>query len=133
MRRRSFLILSVMGAAAYSIPFVSCRSRNISWNKTLAQPVFLSHVCDAKTIQEIGNAYRAQVPEESKADDLYDLLTTDSSGKSVASSLDSNQVSAILSENISHEYASGKTINVKGWVLSTTEARQCAYSTLIKP
>lgn len=133
MNRRSFLILSVMSSAAYSIPLASCRSRNTTWNKTLAQPIFLSHICDAKTIQEIGNAYRAQVPEEAKADDLYDLLTIDSGGKSISSSLDSTQISSLLSENINREYAAGKTVNVKGWVISTTEARQCALSTLIKP
>ena len=125
MKRRAFVLLSVTGASAMIIPTVNCRSRN-PWNKALAQPQYLSHILDDKTLTEIGMAYRQQVPAESKEDQLVKLLLTDTKGKMTSDFTDNSTLDSALGQKIHEEFETGMTVIVNGWILSTTEARQCA-------
>lgn len=158
MKRRTFVLLTAVAAVSISTPFAGCGRGRRSLVRTLAQPDFLSHVCDAGTIREIGAAYRAQTPPEAKEDKLINLLlaatnpprigsgsprTTDSNqsaGSTTHSTTDSahpavlngqkqpdnTQLAQLLEENIRNDYSSGNIVTLKGWVLSLTEARQCA-------
>jgi hypothetical protein len=130
MKRRKFIWLSGLGVAAVSMTSIGCRSRNHVLDKTLAQPLFLSHICDAKTIRDIGTSYRQKMNGESKEDQLTDLLLTDTSGKIVPESSDTLFVQTLLERKIQKDFQTGNTVTVKGWVLSATEARQCALFSL---
>ena len=131
MKRRKFILLSAVGAAAISIPSVSCRHRNHTLDKTLAHPLLLSHICDAKTIREIGAKYREQVKAENK-DSFVDHLLTDTAGKAVPESSDTLFVQSVLDQKIHRDFEKGNTVVVKGWILSVTEAQQCALFSLTK-
>ena len=109
MKRRTFIFLTVAGTASLAMPSVGCRHET----DTLSHPEFLSRVCDAATIARIGQAYRTQAPDEAQKDKLIGLLRT---------GVDPQQIRA--------EYAAGNTVILKGWVLSLTEARQCALYSL---
>ncbi len=130
MKRKTFIYLSVASTVAMGLPSVYCRNRNGQLNKALSPPMFLSHICDANTIREIGNAYRDYVPAESKEDKLVDLLLIDGTGKSISQSSDLSTINSLENKNINQDFDTGKTIVVKGWVLSITEARQCALFSL---
>jgi hypothetical protein len=112
------------------IPFSGCRSRTTPYDNILVHPALLSRLCDTQTIREIGAAYRSERPDESQEDKLKDLLLADSSGNAGLGTMDSLGMTQLLERNVRQDFASGKTIQIKGWVLSTTEARQCALYSL---
>ena len=130
MKRRTFIYLSFATAAGMGAPFVSCRNKSAALNKILAQPKFLSHICDAKTLREIGKVYKEEFPSESKKEQLANELLTDNSGKSFAETADQSSISSLLDQKIKQDFETGKTVVVKGWVLSATEAQQCALFSL---
>ena len=129
MKRRKFILLSAVGAVAISIPSVSCRYRNHALDRTLARPLSLSHICDAKTIREIGTKYREQVNAQTKEPFVTHLLT-DTAGKDVPESSDTLLVQSLLDQKIHKDFEKGNTVIVKGWVLSVTEVQQCALFSL---
>jgi hypothetical protein len=79
----------------------------------LETPDFLSHVCDVATIRQLGAAYRTQIPAEASEETLIGLLKP-----------------GVTAQSIKAEYANGDIVTIKGWVLSRTEARQCALFSL---
>ena len=81
--------------------------------KTLEIPDFLSQVCDAATLRQLGDAYRTLTPAEASPEKLIELLKTKPSP-----------------QEIKADYANGNIVTIKGWVLSRTEARQCALFSL---
>jgi hypothetical protein len=121
MKRRTFVFLTVAGAAALATPIAGCRHYSDTLVKTLGQPDFLGHICDAKTIGDIGSAYRTAMPEESHKSDLIELLLKDTPGAQ-----DDPRLPQLLKDQVGHDFASDNTVTIKGWVLSRTEARQCA-------
>ena len=130
MKRRNFVLLSLYTGAAVSIPSLGCSSGSTVAGKPWVQPGLLSHICDAKTLQEIGAAYRKKVEEESGEKQLVKLLLTDSTGKAVPVTAADDLVHSLLKQKVQKDFDTGKTVTVKGWVLSETEARQCALFSL---
>jgi hypothetical protein len=130
MQRKTFIYLSVTGAVAMSLSSMYCHNPTGQWKTVLSQPEFLSHICDEKTILGIGNAYRSLVPTETKADQLMDLLMADKGSNYIPDIQDSTSVIAYVNQNIEKDFETGHTIVVSGWVLSLTEARQCALFSL---
>jgi hypothetical protein len=66
-------------------------------------------------VREIGDAYRALVPAESDRSSLETALRAELRASSA-----SNE------DPVRADFAAGRTIVVRDWVLSRTEARQCA-------
>jgi hypothetical protein len=126
MKRSTFLYLSFASAASLYIPLSGCNRRYTLTNKAVAQPEFLSHICDAKAIREIGAAYKQQVPAEKDDRKLAGLILKDANGNDIPESTESNKLQTLLNQKVQHDFETGHTTVVKGWVLSETEARQCA-------
>ena len=91
----------------------------------MVRPAILSRFCDEKEIYEIGKHYRSCVPAEGQKEKLKQLLLTNEYGKKIASS-DDPAISEWIEEKVSNDFESGKIVMIDGWVLSVTEARQCA-------
>jgi hypothetical protein len=128
MKRRIFIKLSAYGAAAVSVPLLnSCNEKPI--NTAIAQPQFLSHIFDSKTMFETGQAYLKQVPAENSKNKLADLLTNNTNLKV---SSDAKTVYTDLDKKVRQDFAEGKISVIDGWVLSVTEARQCALYSLMQ-
>jgi hypothetical protein len=117
MRRGKFILLTTAGAIATLAPF--CRSRRS--DKSLSQPLFLSTITDIKTLNQIGNAYRKQTTAEADEFTLTQLLTT------------TGNTAAPLNNKVKEDFATGQTLTINGWILSITEARQCALLSTQKP
>jgi hypothetical protein len=110
MQRRTFLLYSAIGAISVT---TGCGRRPDSRAKALETPEFLSHICDAATLRQLGAAYRTQNPAEASPDKLIQLLKP-----------------GITPQTVKTDYANGNIVTIKGWVLSRTEARQCALFSL---
>lgn len=132
MRRRTFIILAGTGVAALALPFAIRRHGHDPLAQPLGQPDLLGHVTDEATIRAIGNAYCARNPDERKEQQLVALLigTANDDVHTTHSPADSTRILRQLDQAIRDDYAAGRVLTVNGWVLSVTEARQCALYSL---
>ena len=133
MQRRQFLQLSAMGGTVFLVTGISCNQRHPASYAVLGKPEALAQICDLKTLKEIGMAYHAQAPSETDADKLAALLLTDSGGNTVSSASDNSVIQTLISKKIEHDFETGNIVIVKDWILSVTEARQCAFLFLNNP
>jgi hypothetical protein len=126
MKRRTFLWLSVATTASLSIPFYSCSSTDKGLKKTLAHPQLLSHICDEKTLKDIGKTYRQTIPAEDDAIKLQELLL-----KSTNNTKKPEAIQSSMEQQIKRDFETNEIVVVNGWILSKTEARQCALFSII--
>jgi hypothetical protein len=128
MKRREFIQISTYSAISISVPFLNgCTEKTI--NAAIAQPHFLYQIFDAKTMLETGQFYLKQVPGEKNKNKLADMLIKNSS---ITETSNASSVHSFFDKKIHDDFASGKTVVVNGWILSITEARQCALFSLMK-
>ncbi len=128
MKRRTFIDLSTFSAASVVVLLQNgCAEKAIK--KGLGEPLSLSYILDAKTIRETGLAYREQFPSENNKKKLAYLLTNQNS---LADNTDPRTIRSILDKKSQEDFENGKTVVVNGWVLSETEARQCALFSLLQ-
>jgi len=123
----------VAATALIVVPFAAYRRYSNSFVRTIGEPAFLSNVCDDKTIQAIGTTYRALNPEEAKIDKLMPLLLGtcgESPDRSSYTQADYNRLIKKLDAAVRDDYTDGRVVKINGWVLSLTEARQCALYSL---
>jgi hypothetical protein len=129
MNRRIFVKLTFLGVGAATLPFLQCRNSGSSI-KLLYRPDFLSKICDEKMITDIGTEYRKMYPKLDDKDKLEKQLMHNESGENIKSTSDSDEVEKILEDKIVGDFNQLNTVIVKGWVLSVTEAQQCALFSL---
>jgi len=101
MNRRDFLRVSALGAAVLAVP-----TRE---DAAAAAHFDLLTVLGPERVRDIGVQYRRLVPEES----------------------DWMHRSGPIATMVRRDFETGRTVLVNGWVLSVTEARQCASFSLL--
>lgn len=122
MKRKDFIIITAAGITAIAIPLAYSYFVKFEYDIKLAQPKSLLLIWDNQTINEIGNKYRFQVPQEKNERTLVKQILTE---------IDSDNLSLWIENKIKRDFETGNTIQVDGWILSITEARQCALSATI--
>lgn len=123
MKRRAFIISTVagIGVISYSAYYLF---GDVEFNPAIAKPQSLSLIWDAENIKAIGNQYRAGNPDESSVRSLVKLLD--------APSRDADAIGSSINEDVTKDFDMEKTVIVDGWILSLTEARQCALASTIE-
>jgi hypothetical protein len=116
MKRRDFILLATTGIAAVAVPYYYLS--DVEYDRSLAEPQQLALIWDAETITKIGDNYRLQVPDEKSERTLVKLLSENISSEGT--------VGKSLEQKIKKDFETGNTVMVDGWILSVTEARQCA-------
>jgi hypothetical protein len=128
MQRRDFIRLSAYGTVMLGVPFIAgCSHKPV--NAAIDQPPFLMHIMDKKTILETGKRYISMVPQEASSSILEDLLTEKSD---ISGSTPPEKVHAHFNAVSTADFKANRTVIVDGWVLSATEARQCALFSLVE-
>jgi hypothetical protein len=117
MKRRKFLLLSLFGlfislVGIWYYKFKSATARD------LRHPLDLTEICDRKTLINIGNTYRTLTDENNKKY-LEELLLKDAE-------IYNTEIKKGLKTKVTEDFNTGNTILIDGWLLSITEARQCA-------
>lgn len=120
-----------MGLAAMAIPLLDCTSRNRGIKKNLIPPSFLSRICDAKTIREIGKNYNMRFPARAREDSLVDLLLTEKTGHELSRQSGETETGSFLEKKVQKDFNTGNTVVMNGWVLSVTEAQQAALFSIL--
>ena len=128
MKRRNFIITA--STVAIAIPAAYYIKKHY-WKSSEAIfiPLVLSSFCDAKTLAEIGIEYRKRVPAENEQQKLKELILTDNSGKKLTTS-DRSDIESFINKKNQEDFSSYNTLIIKGWIISVTEARQCALFSL---
>ena len=122
MDRRRFLQLTAAGMVA-SITSSSC-SPDGKDARALTDPELLE-MLGPERVQEIGTRYRAAAPKENTASALRAAIAESERRRFPLIGKRSTE------EQIRNDFAAGQTVVVNGWVLSRTEARQCALYSLV--
>ncbi|MEP7255325.1 MAG: hypothetical protein ABI666_06085 [Ferruginibacter sp.] len=131
MKRKTFILTTTVAAlAVVSIPVVRYYNKRSGSYNPLTMPNDLSRFCDEKTVREIGISYRNMVPAENEKKKLTELLLTDYDGKVIASS-DKDKIFELLDKKTLTDFSDYNKLQViNGWIISITEARQCALFSL---
>jgi hypothetical protein len=124
MQRRTFIHLSAYTAIALTLPIIDGCGLN-STDKVMSQPLFFSQLVDIKTINETGLAYRKLFPAENSQSVLNKLLLGSNASN------DKTMIQKQLDAQVEQDFKAGKIVTAKGWVLSLTEARQCALYSIL--
>lgn len=120
MDRRRFLQVTAAGVVAAATTSACADNPEVP---ELDQPALLEMLGAART-REIGTRYRAGVPRESTAAALRAAIST-SRRRWFA-----RRFQRPIEAQVHEEFDAGRTVLVGGWVLSLTEARQCALYSL---
>ena len=123
MERRAFVRLSAYTALVLSMPLLDSCSK--PEDNPLALPLFFSHIADVKTITEAGLSYR----KANRGEDDRTVLAKILSGNETSG--DKKAIEAALDNRVKQDFQTNKTVTVSGWVLSLTEARQCALFSIL--
>ena len=107
MDRRHFLRLTAFATTIGLVP--TARAKRAAIDAAISRPELLDAL-GPKTVRAIGARYRSMYPAEDDARVL---------------------VNAIDISRVRDDFARGRTVVVDGWLLSTTEARQCALFSLL--
>ena len=122
MKRRNFVLLASAGVAAVSVPVANYFFYSIpDYDEKLSAPQLLSLIWDEETILSIGAKYREKYTEENSERALAQALFTPSA----------NQSYGKLAEMTQTDFTEERMVIIDGWVLSKTEARQCALHHLL--
>ena len=82
-----------------------------------SRPDLLDILDDEDAVRAIGLAYRRRFPAHDDAEALGGMLAAETAKP--------------LSTRVQADFAHGRTLQLNGWILSVTEARQCALYSMI--
>lgn len=120
--RRRFLQLAALGVVAPAT-VLGC-GRGSDRSAAVDHPQLLG-MLGPDRVREIGTRYRAATPSENSADALRSAI---SNGHRLRIPL----FGGSIDDQVHDDFADGRTVVVDGWVLSITEARQCALNSLAR-
>ena len=123
MERKKFVLLVSAGVIAVAIPTWHYKFRSIKYDKLLAMPQLLSNICDTETIVRIGKLYQKQHPDENSERNLVSLLLD-------SLSTENGSIELSIAKRINEDFKTASIVTLDGWILSTTEGRQCALYSL---
>ena len=123
MDRRSFVYLA--GAATLGIATASCAAGAGYDERSLARPELLAVLGDGP-VRAIGARYRALTTAERDVEALRAAILRSRPMTARLFGTSTPDVADLVRDDFAH----GRTVVVDGWILSVTEARQCALYSL---
>jgi len=130
MKRRTFVWISTASAITVFFPLIKC-TQELNYVEILGNPSSLSHIYTSETIRELGEYYRDLIPTEAKKNVLITLLLRNEDEDNISKSSDKLAIQNSLKKKIIQDFKTNNIIIIDGWILSKTEARQCALYSLI--
>lgn len=124
MRRKTFLLISGFGLLAIGLPVSQIIRGQHNINRLLSRPETLLPFCDTESILAIGSEYLSQVPEERNRLLLIRHLCADVYEEQ--QTLKTN-----LMVRVNRDFSRSNIMMLNGWVISLTEARQCALFSIL--
>ena len=119
MHRRTFLQTAAAGAIVAAAGAACAEDRPS--DDVLATPA-ITAMFGRRRILQFGEWYREMMPKESDAETLREKIVT---GEERRFHFPWSK-GLTIDERVADDFANGRTVLVNGWLLSRTEARQCA-------
>ncbi len=130
MKRREFIGIAAAGAAGVVLP-TSVRA-DASIAATLSRPRLLAILHDERLVRELGWRYRDTAAGEDNAEVLTATILSEVNvdpHATVSPVADGSSLRRQVNDLVHR--AAGRTVVLDGWILSITEARQCALFSLL--
>jgi hypothetical protein len=125
MKRKKFIAIAAATAAAVPLGYYGYQKSKKVYNQ-VNFPAMLAQFCSAEELKGIGSAYLQTVPDERDAEKLKSLLLAGISAQKITSSNANEHLNKKTEEDFLKENV--KVLNQ--WVITHTEARQCALFSL---
>lgn len=124
MKRRTFILVAAATTVAVAVPIIYYTRKGKTYHP-LVMPDILGSFCSESEIRDIGNSYRSRIKQEDNKEKLTELILTNNAGTKIEPS-DRSAIAELVKKKTQEEFQTYQTIIVEGWVISVTEARQCA-------
>lgn len=128
MERRQFIQVTLAGAIGIGLPGLAWEQAAASHISALAHPDLLILLNSSERVSDIGIAYRALPHSEKTADALASAILADTD---LSPNLPERTLREGLARRIRRDFAERRTVQLDGWILSLTEARQCALYSIL--
>ena len=128
MDRRQFIQFAAAGAAGIGLTGVVWLPSAEPPLSVLVRPALLRLLNSPDEITAIGNAFRAARPTERTADAIASAILSD---MQLSPEFPEAALRDGLSRQIRQDFAEHRTVRLRGWILSVTEARQCALYSIL--
>jgi hypothetical protein len=130
MKRRTFIYTGIAVATGLGLGGLFYWNKESKWKKEpFLYPFILSGFLDEESLRAIGNSYRVQRSGEDSKSTLMNAIRNGMPADQIRMNDLENQVLEI-EKNVEMDFKADKLIVIKGWVMSETEARQCALLSL---
>jgi hypothetical protein len=127
MKRRNFIYTGVAVITGFGLSGLYLMNKESKWKKQpFLYPFILSDILDEESLRVIGKSFRVQQPQENSKLTLRNVITN---GIQIRTDDLENQAMEI-EKNVEMDFKTSKLIVIKGWIISKTEARQCALLSL---
>lgn len=127
MDRRGFIAMLIAAGAALSSRHVFAGGRHA------ADPAgrLVETLRHRRSAATVGRAFLGQHPHEADARRLTTLLSDDLRRRRCdPAGARRTRLRTAISDQVRDDFAAGRVVNVRGWVLSATEARLCGLAAL---
>lgn len=127
MKRRAFIYTGIAIATGLGLSSLFLWNKESKWKKQpFLYPLILSGILDEESLRVIGQSYRAQRPDENSKLTLRNAIVN-----GIQNSADDLENQAMeIEKSVETNFKTDKLIVIKGWIISETEARQCALLSL---
>ena len=132
MKRRNFILLTTAGIVGATIPLIHRWDELSGWGSPFAQPQLLSLITTRKNIKLLGRTYVERFQGEANYNVLFNLLSDQQLNSKPVHESDTQVIRTRLNSKIMADFKNERTLVLDGWVLSVTEARQCALYHLLQ-
>ena len=126
MKRRNFIIAA---AGIISLPIIHYTWENLNTDP-LKDPKYLSKFCSEEEIVKIGKNYLDRNPLDNPAKQLKKSLLSNSNGINFSGKNKNDQLEW-LNKKIDEDFLENNLQICEGWIISRTEAQQCALFSLV--
>ena len=125
MDRKKFIRFASISSLALIIPSTSCVLFEPKLKDVLRKPMSLSKILEDDAIDLIGKSFMDEFSNENQKNILEKLLLGDNDPKLTSISF----LTQFLKDGIAQDFKMNNIVVIRGWILSITEARQCALHT----
>ena len=132
MKRREFIGIAAVGAAGVVVSTPARAEASLA--DTLARPRLVDILHEERIVRELGRRYRETVPGEDNADVLARAILGAPHADLHAPTARVSEAATLrtrIDERVQRDFVAGRTVTLHGWIVSVTEARQCALFSLL--
>ena len=127
--RRGFLrLLLVLGAVGFVTPLRALAGPGRTDDTSLLALKLRRQLNNKHSAKVIGREYLTQIPDEASVEKLVALICNRGESYSGLLQADDASLRKMIQDRQRDDFANGRTVRIKGWILSQTEVRLYALA-----